>query len=301
MQSNYKQGILELKDNRNLSYAIYGDKEGKPVLFFHGWPGTRNDISCFIDKVLKKNCKIIAIDRPGYVYSDYYNKRMICDFPDDVSQLLNYLDLNHVPVLGFSTGGLYAFELTIQKPELISSVNVVSAVPYFSVDIAKNILSPHIKYLKYFSRWPGLIKMILQIITNIGLNAIKRKPEKEYYKSMDNMPEIDRKTWSQEEIKKWLLEIYLPDLLLSNRKGVGLDLYLVIDKILKPTEKEKSSDIKVPVKFWHGHLDDIIPIEATIEQARLFTNPYTKYYPNEGHKIIYTHFDEILAETINFD
>ena len=301
MQGNYRQGLLRLKCNRNLSYAIYGDFDGKPILFFHGWPGTRNDISCFIDVIKNKNSKIIAVDRPGYVFSDNYKNRLISDFPSDILQLLNHLGLKQVPILGFSTGGLYAFEVALQQPNLVTSLNLVSAVPYFNIEIDKYILNPNVKYLKNFLRWPSLIKMILQIVTNIGLNSIKRKPVREYNKSLKNMPKIDRDTWSREEIRKWFLEIYLPDLLQSNRKGVGLDLYLVIEKLLKPTEIEKSNEINVPVNFWHGYLDDIIPIEATLEQAKLFTNAFTKYYPKEGHKVIYTHLDEILTETLNFD
>ncbi|MGC9779882.1 MAG: hypothetical protein HZR80_11615 [Candidatus Heimdallarchaeota archaeon] len=36
-----------LSDSRILGYALLGDPRGKPILYFHGWPGTRLDISCF--------------------------------------------------------------------------------------------------------------------------------------------------------------------------------------------------------------------------------------------------------------
>lgn len=32
---------LWLRDGRLLGYAEYGDLDGKPVFFFHGWPGSR--------------------------------------------------------------------------------------------------------------------------------------------------------------------------------------------------------------------------------------------------------------------
>ncbi len=32
---------ISLKDGRFLSYAEYGDPQGKPVFFFHGTPGSR--------------------------------------------------------------------------------------------------------------------------------------------------------------------------------------------------------------------------------------------------------------------
>ena len=31
---------IQLKDGRTLGYAEYGDPKGKPIFFFHGWPGS---------------------------------------------------------------------------------------------------------------------------------------------------------------------------------------------------------------------------------------------------------------------
>ena len=32
---------LELPDGRVLGFGIFGDPEGYPALYFHGWPGSR--------------------------------------------------------------------------------------------------------------------------------------------------------------------------------------------------------------------------------------------------------------------
>lgn len=32
---------IQLKDDRKLGYAEYGDSEGKILFFFHGWPSSR--------------------------------------------------------------------------------------------------------------------------------------------------------------------------------------------------------------------------------------------------------------------
>ena len=34
---------IKLRDGRRLGYAEFGDPRGKPVLFFHGYPGSRWD------------------------------------------------------------------------------------------------------------------------------------------------------------------------------------------------------------------------------------------------------------------
>jgi len=38
---NNKGQTIKLKDGRKFGYIEYGDPKGKPVFFFHGWPGSR--------------------------------------------------------------------------------------------------------------------------------------------------------------------------------------------------------------------------------------------------------------------
>ena len=34
---------IKLKDGRSLGYAEYGSPDGKPIFYFHGFPGSRID------------------------------------------------------------------------------------------------------------------------------------------------------------------------------------------------------------------------------------------------------------------
>ncbi|NHJ06036.1 MAG: alpha/beta hydrolase [Candidatus Heimdallarchaeota archaeon] len=298
MKDDYKQGLIELKDKRKLGYANFGKSTGKPILFFHGWPGTRNDISCFHLEAKKMDCRIISLDRPGYSNSDFQKKRLVSDFTWDVLEVLDFFNIEEIPILAFSTGGLYAFEIALKLPKKITGLNLVSAIPYFKINIEEEILDPHIKYLRKFVKFPSIIRLILRIISDYGLNKYKRNSEKEYNKSLQLMPEIDEKTWSQKEIKEWFLGDYIPDLLLSKRKGISWDLFLVIWSLFYPENPDKSSDLKIPINFWHGLKDYIVPSSTTREQSKLFPEAKVKYYQNEGHKILYTHFNEILRTSL---
>ena len=64
---------IKLKDGRMLGYAEYGAPEGKPVFYFHGFPGSRLDwpISDSDDSATQLNARIIAVDRPGMGLSDF--------------------------------------------------------------------------------------------------------------------------------------------------------------------------------------------------------------------------------------
>ena len=59
---------IKLKDGRMLGYAEYGAPEGKPVFYFHGWPGSRLEWLAFdagAAVAAELNARIIAVDRPG--------------------------------------------------------------------------------------------------------------------------------------------------------------------------------------------------------------------------------------------
>lgn len=44
---------ITLKDGRRLSYAQYGDPEGKPLFFFHGWPSSRLSWIAHAEEIIK--------------------------------------------------------------------------------------------------------------------------------------------------------------------------------------------------------------------------------------------------------
>ena len=95
-----------LKDGRLLGYAEYGTPEGKPVFYFHGFPGSRLDWMLFDpdDTATKLNARIISIDRPGMGLSDFKRGREILDWPDDVIEMADTLQVDRFAVLGISGG-----------------------------------------------------------------------------------------------------------------------------------------------------------------------------------------------------
>ena len=84
---------IKLKDGRMLAYVEYGAPEGKPVVYFHGFPGTRLDwpLVDVDDSATELKARIIAVDRPGTGLSDFKPDRKILDWPDDVTELADAL------------------------------------------------------------------------------------------------------------------------------------------------------------------------------------------------------------------
>src|SRR2546422_11358654 len=59
---------IRLPDGRNLGYAEVGDAAGAPLLYFHGNPGSRLDLTPErFDKALRAaGVRLIGTDRPGF-------------------------------------------------------------------------------------------------------------------------------------------------------------------------------------------------------------------------------------------
>jgi pimeloyl-ACP methyl ester carboxylesterase len=79
MASTRGNDTLRLRDGRLLGYARYGDPNGTPVFYFHGFPGSRLEAR-LADAVASRNgVRVIALDRPGSGLSDFKPARTIGD------------------------------------------------------------------------------------------------------------------------------------------------------------------------------------------------------------------------------
>jgi len=126
MATDKTNQTIKLKDGRSLGYAEYGNPEGKPVFYFHGFPGSRLDwpFSDADDSAAQLNTRIVAVDRPGMGLSDFKRGREILDWPDDVIELADALQVDHFAVQGISGGGPYACACAFKISERLTTTAV---------------------------------------------------------------------------------------------------------------------------------------------------------------------------------
>lgn len=123
-----RDGMLQLRDGRALSYAEYGATSGVPVLYFHGLPGSRLDPRLFAGAYRADGIRLVAPDRPGYGLSSPRRRWGLLDWVGDVVELADGLGIEHFAVLGYSSGGKYAAACGFSIPERLSAVGIVSGV-----------------------------------------------------------------------------------------------------------------------------------------------------------------------------
>ncbi len=109
--------VLQLRDGRVLGYAEYGNPNGKPVFFFHGLPGSRRQRHPDNSIARELDARIVTIDRPGYGLSDFQPDRRLLDWPDDVAQLADALNIDQFAAIGLSGGGPYLLSCAYMMPD----------------------------------------------------------------------------------------------------------------------------------------------------------------------------------------
>jgi pimeloyl-ACP methyl ester carboxylesterase len=118
--------VLRIADT-NLHYEMGG--QGRSILFIHGLGSSALDweeqVSFF-----SKQFQVITYDVRGHGRSDIpAGPYTIPLFAQDAAMLLKALERKEAHVVGISMGGMIAFELALEKPDLVSSLTIVNSRP----------------------------------------------------------------------------------------------------------------------------------------------------------------------------
>ena len=100
-----------------------------PTLFFvHGSPGSWSAFKTYLqDKDLIKQYRMIAIDRPGFGFSDFNDAKNLTEQSHIISLLIDSIK-NNKPIflVGHSLGGPLTIRLYLDNPELISGLVILA-------------------------------------------------------------------------------------------------------------------------------------------------------------------------------
>ena len=109
----------------SIYYETYG--AGPPVLVLHGGLGSIEGMSYQI-RALAKSHFVIAADSRGHGRSTDSDAPLSYSLmSDDMSKLLDHLQIDRVDVVGWSDGGIIGLDLAIRRPERIKSLVAISA------------------------------------------------------------------------------------------------------------------------------------------------------------------------------
>ncbi|MBS0287968.1 MAG: alpha/beta hydrolase [Proteobacteria bacterium] len=111
----------------NLYYERHG--QGEPVLFIHGLGSSTRDWEYQLD-YFKARYQMLLIDLRGHGKSDKPDHPYtIAQFTSDTAKLIQAFFPQGVHVVGHSLGGMVAFQLGVDYPELVKTLTIVNSAP----------------------------------------------------------------------------------------------------------------------------------------------------------------------------
>jgi len=108
-------------------YEVYGT--GKPLLLLHGAFNTIDMAFGMLIPELSKTRKVIAVEMQGHGRTADIDRPFSFEaLADDVAALLKYLKVDSADILGYSMGGVTAWQVAIRHPEVVRRLIITSAV-----------------------------------------------------------------------------------------------------------------------------------------------------------------------------
>jgi pimeloyl-ACP methyl ester carboxylesterase len=261
---------IRLQDGRMLGYAEYGAPEGMPVFYFHGFPSSRLDWKFFDceDSVTELNARIVAADRPGCGLSDSQRGRRMLDWPDDVAELADVLQIHRFAVLGISGGGPYAAACAFGIPGRLTRTAIVCGMGPSDAPGMKDGISWIIPGK------PSLIRRFILMLTSMG---VRRNPDQFLSRSKETFSEPDRQLLDQPELAK----VFVDGLQEAFRSGIGGASQDA--RLYTQPWGFRLQEIDSEVHLWHGEQDDNVPVSVGHYVADAIPNCNARFYEKEGH------------------
>ena len=278
---------LRLEDGRLLGYAVYGDPEGWPIFYFHGFPGSRLEAQLADRVAARMGIRLIALDRPGFGLSDFKPRRTIFEWPDDVVKIADALRINRFATIGVSGGGPYAAACALKIPQRLTAVAIVCGLgPLDTPNGTDRMVRTN--HLIFFlgRRLPWLAKISLWRIAY----QVRRNPEGTLRRMIVALPDPDKAVLARPEVKTAMKDNVV-EAFRGGSRGAAYELLLYTRPWGFLLE-----DIATRVNLWHGEQDVSVPPTMGQYQARTIPNCRAIFYPGEGHfSLVINHMEEVLS------
>jgi pimeloyl-ACP methyl ester carboxylesterase len=286
-----QDATITLPGDRRLAYTEWGVPDGKPVLYFHGTPGSR--LWCPDEAVTAAaGVRLVAPDRPGFGRSDPQAGRTFADWPRDVEALADALGIASFAVVGISGGGAYAAACAALIPERLTGVAVVSCRALTQDNWAERPAA--------IEEWSGQERALFELTQDDPAAAANLAVTQfaEDVGPLDEFPALIHHMLEGAEGDRWFFEdpartaVFDANLREAWRQGLDALKWELID-VYQPWGF-RMADISIPVTIWHGSQDPRVRQDHIDFQARTIPRCSVVVWPDSGHLGIVRHWSEIL-------
>lgn len=278
---------IRLADGRTLACLELGDPHGAPVLYFHGFPGSRLEAGLAAATAGRRGLRLLAVDRPGFGESTFCAGRTVGAWAADVAELADQLGLQRFAVLGVSGGGPYALACAARIPARLSGAAVLGGLgPLATKSVTADMVPLNRLALALATHTPPLARVIVES----AARWIRHHPHAYLRWVAAGQPAVDQAALADPAFRD-ILAASAAEAVRQGGHGPAWELTL----IARPWDFELG-DVPVPVAIWQGLADAIVPPPMAWYLAATLPHGEPHYLADEGHfSLIARHIDEVLA------
>jgi pimeloyl-ACP methyl ester carboxylesterase len=278
---------VQLSDGRQIGYQEYGDPEGRPVFFFHGWIGSRLDFSPNDNIARELGLRVISVDRPGCGASGFQKHRQLLDWPRDIAQVADALGFDKFAVCGHSFGGPFVAACARQLGARVTSAAIVAGISPLSFKGAIKGMIPMVRLVLWTGGWaPQLLRPYVWLMAKmIKKTGAARKMVG------SSLPETELELIDTPRFEGFFEG--LGEMVKNGSKGAYWDARVFMNKW-----GFECSEIEIPVSLFYGTADMAVPIQMGEYYRDTIPGSVANFYEDEGHFIMFTRAKEILGSLV---
>lgn len=282
---------VRLPDGRTLACLELGDPAGPPVLYFHGYPGSRLEARVAAAAAARLGVRLLAIDRPGFGQSTFQPGRSIAGWASDVAALTDRLEPRRFSIIGVSGGGPYALACAALLPDRLARVALVCPLgPLDVADGKAGMLAQDRALLALSAHAAPLARGVVRMLARW-----MRQDAGRYLKfMMAGMVSPDRDLFADPGYRSIVLAS-TAEALRQGGRGAAWELTLISRRW-----DFRLQDVRMPVSLWQGLADQILPAHMAHRLAAALPSCQPRYFPGEGHlSLVVRKIGEVLAEMLH--
>jgi pimeloyl-ACP methyl ester carboxylesterase len=289
-----KERFVQLQGDAVVAFQEYGDANGVPVMFCHGWPSSCTMARLTDEPARELGVRIISPDRPGISGSSLQPNRTLADWPRVMERVLDHVGIGEFRALAISGGAPYAYAMAATMPERVRAIAIVAgAVPMAELEEARGLLPLYRWMLALHRSRPQLLRRLFCIarpilalrppvrLRPLLLKMLMLRPcDAESLRdaaAFEAIFESQRRAWR------------------GSAEGVMVDAQIYAQPWGFSLE-----DVRVSVRLWHGKQDRAFSVHLAEEVAKRLPDCNARFIDNAGHySLPIRHMREILEDLVS--
>lgn len=285
------EGTITVAGGRRLSFAEFGRPHGRAVFWMHGTPGARRQIPEAARVAAEElGVRLVGLDRPGVGSSTAHLYDSFLEFVADLVVAADRLGIDDFAMIGLSGGGPYVLAAAYAIPDRMTAGAILGGVaPTCGPD------APEGGVVSLAAVFHGLLTR-LRVPLGLGLSTLLWTLRPFAARALDlyaqMSPHADREILARPEFRA----MFLDDLLNGSRLGLRAPVYDVL--LFGRPWGFSVRDITVPIRWWHGDADHIIPLAHGQHMVSLIPDCHLHVQPGESHLGTLAEAEAILLELL---